>query len=139
MECGCEVRAGTAIFNWISLDEEDRLMKSLTQYGCLAGKHWRQFLPRMVAELERRGRLSEMLREAEEQTTIEMDELRRRLLLKCGLSAQQAEQRAWEMVRERYVLLPPESWRSFARRMLWISMPTPCFTSSPLAERPSAR
>ena len=81
-------------------------MKSLTHYGCLAEKHWKPHLPKMVADLERKGRLREMLREAEQQTTIEMDELRRQFQ-KHGLSPQQAEQRAREMVRERYIFLLP--------------------------------
>ena len=32
-------------------------MKPLTQYGRMAERHWREFLPRMVAELEARGQL----------------------------------------------------------------------------------
>ena len=39
-------------------------MKPLTPYGLMAEKHWRAFFPRMVAELERQGRLHEMLLEA---------------------------------------------------------------------------
>lgn len=83
-------------------------MKPLTHYGCLAEKHWRRFLPRMVQELEQTGSLREMLEEAEERTVIEMNTLRR-LFQKMGLSAQQAEQRAWELARELYIFLPPES------------------------------
>ena len=83
-------------------------MKPLTQYGCLAEKHWREFRPRMVAALERTGRLREMLLQAEEQTETELDQLRRQLM-RQGLTAQQAHDQAWEMVRKRYILLPPES------------------------------
>ncbi len=83
-------------------------MKPLTQYGLLAEKHWREFLPKMVATLEAEGRLQEILLEAEERTEAEMDQLRRQLL-KQGLTAQQAHDRAWEIVRERYLLLPPET------------------------------
>jgi hypothetical protein len=82
-------------------------MKSLTRYGYLAEMHWRQHLPKMVSDLERRSQLREMLEDAEEQTTIEMDELRLQFWSQ-GLSAQQAEQQAWEMVRGRYIFLPPE-------------------------------
>jgi len=39
-------------------------MKSLTQYGRMAERQWREFLPKMVLELEARGRLHEMLLEA---------------------------------------------------------------------------
>ena len=83
-------------------------MKSLTQYGCLAEKFWRRWLPKMVAELERHGRLEEALREAEERTVTEMDDLRRHFIQQ-GVTADQAESRAWEIVRQRYVYLRPEN------------------------------
>jgi len=83
-------------------------MKSLTQYGRMAEKHWRAFLPKMVAKLESTGRLHEMLLEAEEQTEKELDRIRRDLI-QSGLTPQQAHDQAWEMVRERYIFLPPES------------------------------
>ena len=79
----------------------------LTYYGCLAEKHWRRFCPRMVAELEATGRLLEALLEAEEKTDGEVDSLRRHLIQQ-GLTPQQAHDRAWEIVRERYIFLPPE-------------------------------
>ena len=80
---------------------------SLTHYGCLAEKHWREFCPRMVAELEATGRLHQLLLEAEAKTEAEMDALRRHWIQQ-GLTAQQAHDLAWEMVRERYLLIPPE-------------------------------
>jgi hypothetical protein len=83
-------------------------MKTLTQYGLMAEKHWREFLPKMVAELDRKGRLWELLLEAEEKTAVEMDDLRG-YFQRQGLTAQQAHDRAWEMVRERYIFLPPET------------------------------
>ena len=83
-------------------------MKPLTQYGLMAEEHWRSFLPKMVAELESQGRLQAMLLDAEEKTEAELDQLRRQLMQQ-GLTAQQANDQAWEMVRERYVYLPPES------------------------------
>ena len=83
-------------------------MKTLTQYGCQAEKHWRKVCPKMVAELEATGRLHEMLLEAEEQTEAELDRLRRQLMQQ-GWTAQQAHSQAWELVRERYLFLPPES------------------------------
>ncbi|MCX6929355.1 MAG: hypothetical protein NT154_39970 [Verrucomicrobia bacterium] len=82
-------------------------MNPLTQYGRMAEKHWRKFLPKMVADLEASGRLHQMLLEAEEKTESEMDELRRHLIQQ-GLTPQQAHDRAWEIVRERYILLSPE-------------------------------
>ena len=94
--------------NWICLERNQQVMKTpLTQYGCLAEKHWREFCPRMVADLEATGRLHEMLLEAEEKTEKELDALRRHLIQE-GWTPQQAHDRAWEIVRERYLLIPPE-------------------------------
>ena len=82
-------------------------MKTLTQYGRMAEQHWRQFLPKMVAELEAKGQLRPMLLEAEEKTESELDSLRRHFIQQ-GLTPSQAHDRAWEIVRERYIFLPPE-------------------------------
>jgi hypothetical protein len=82
-------------------------MTTLTQYGRMAEKHWREHRPKMVRELERKGQLQAMLREAEEKTKDEMVALRMELM-KLGKTAQQAQTQAWEMVREKYILLPPE-------------------------------
>ena len=73
----------------------------------MAEKHWREFRPKMVQELEAKGLLHQMLLEAEEKTKDEMDTLMRELRQQ-GLTAQQAHDQAWEMVRERYILLFPE-------------------------------
>ena len=83
-------------------------MKPLTQYGRMAEKHWREFLPKMVAELEPKNQLHELLLEAEEQTEMELDQIRRKLIQQ-GATPQQAHDQAWEMARERYIFLPPES------------------------------
>ena len=80
----------------------------LTVYGHLAEKHWRQFCPSLVAELEAKGQLHTMLVEAEEKTETELDSLRRHFLQQ-GLTAQQAHDQAWEIVRERSVFLTPEA------------------------------
>lgn len=61
----------------------------------------------MVSELERRGVLHQMLVEAEERTKDEMATLRTQLMQQ-GSTAQQAQTQAWEMVREKYILLLPE-------------------------------
>ena len=81
---------------------------TLTQYGRMAEKHWREFRPNMVAEMEVKGVLQEILLEAEEKTASEMHDLTMQLQ-RQGLSAQQAHNRAWELVREKYILLTPES------------------------------
>lgn len=91
----------------IFLQTKDPGMKALTQYGRMAQKHWREHCPKMVRELEQRGLLHQMLLEAEERTKDEMATLRLELM-KQGRTAQQANDQAWEMVRERYILLPPE-------------------------------
>ena len=82
-------------------------MTPLTQYGRMAEKHWREFLPQMVREIERKGILHQMLLEAENNTKDEMATLRTQLMTQ-GSTAQQAHDQAWEMVREKYILLPPE-------------------------------
>ena len=81
---------------------------TLTQYGRMAEKHWREFLPNLVQEMEAKGILEEMLLEAEEKTAGEMHDLTMKFQQQ-GLTAQQAHNRAWEMVREKYILLTPES------------------------------
>jgi hypothetical protein len=73
----------------------------------MAERHWREFHPKMVAEMEANGTLQEMLLEAEEKTASEMHDLTMQFQ-KQGLTAQQANDQAWELVRERYILLPEE-------------------------------
>ena len=81
---------------------------TLTQYGRMAERHWREFLPNLVAEMEARGILQEMLLQAEEKTASEMHDLTMQFQ-RQGLTAQQAHDWAWELVREKYILLTPES------------------------------
>lgn len=80
----------------------------LSGYGRMAERHWREFLPRMVQELEAQGNLRHALFEAQERTLDEMMELTSRLMAEQGLTHQQAHDQAWETVREKYLLLPPE-------------------------------
>jgi len=82
-------------------------MKPLTQYGLMAEKHWREFLPKMIAELKAKGQLHALLLEAEEKTEMELDQLRGQLI-RQGVTAQHAHDQAWEIVREKYIFLPPE-------------------------------
>jgi hypothetical protein len=83
-------------------------MITLTQYGRMAEKHWREFLPKMVRELEVKGQLHELLQEAEEKTKDDMEDLVPKLISEQDYTPADAERVAWEMVRERYILLPPE-------------------------------
>ena len=66
---------------------------TLTQYGRMAERHWREFLPNLVAEMEARGILQEMLLQAEEKTASEMHDLTMQFQ-RQGLTAQQAHDRA---------------------------------------------
>ena len=74
----------------------------------MAEGHWREFRPRMVRELETKGTLLEALFEAQETTINEMEALTRQLETEQKLTPQQAHDRAWEMIREKYILLPQE-------------------------------
>jgi hypothetical protein len=79
----------------------------ISAYGLMAERHWREFRPKTVKELEETGKLEEALHEAQERTLDELMELETKLEAD-GLTTQQARDRAWEMVREKYILLPPE-------------------------------
>jgi len=96
------------MINWSCLVRAAERMNALTQYGRMAEKHWREHCPKLVRELEAKGQLPQMLLEAQEKTKDEMIELTQQFR-KQGLTAQQAHDRAWEMVRESYILLPPET------------------------------
>ena len=81
---------------------------TLTQYGWMAEAHWREHLPNKVREMEAAGTLTEALLDAEEKTKDEMYTLTRELMAQ-GKTAQQADAAAWEIVRVRYIFLPPEA------------------------------
>ena len=81
-------------------------MSGLLNYGRMAETHWRQHCPRMVRQLTRQGRLQTALLDAQERSLDEMETLIR-TFRRQGLSPQQAHDQAWELVRERYILLPP--------------------------------
>jgi hypothetical protein len=85
-------------------------MSGLLNYGRMAETHWRQHCPRMVRQLARLGRLTAALLDAQERTTDEMETLMK-IFRKQGLNPQQAHDQAWELVREKYILLPPERAR----------------------------
>ena len=81
---------------------------TLTQYGRMAEKHWREFRPNMVKQMEATGELQAMLYEAQEKTKDEMADLTQKLI-RQNYTPDQAHRTAWEMVRERYILLTPEN------------------------------
>ena len=74
----------------------------------MAERHWREFRPKMVRDLEAKGTLMETLFDAQERTLEEMEALTRQLETEQNLTPQQAHDQAWEMIREKYILLPPE-------------------------------
>ena len=80
----------------------------LSQYGLMAERHWREFRPKMVREMEAKGTLMDALFEAQERTLDEMEALTRQLETEQKLTPQQAHDQAWEMIREKYISLPPE-------------------------------
>ncbi len=80
----------------------------LTGYGLMAKRHWTEFRPQMVTELTAKGTLMEALYEAQETTLDEMEALTRKLETEQKLTPQQAHDQAWEMIREKYILLPAE-------------------------------
>jgi hypothetical protein len=82
-------------------------MSELLTYGRMAEAHWREHCPRLVRELERTGQMTTSLLEAQNRTLDEMEQLMRDFR-KQGLTPQQAHDQAWEIVREKYILLPEE-------------------------------
>lgn len=83
-------------------------MSLLLGYAHLAKAHWQEHCPRMVRQLQATGQLESALAEAEDRTLAEMATLRRELM-RNGSTSAQAHQQAWEMVRDKYLLLPPET------------------------------
>ena len=83
-------------------------MTELLTYGRMAEAHWREHCPRLVLELERTGQMATSLFEAQTQTLDEMESMMRHFR-RQGLNPQQAHDQAWELVRERYILIPPEA------------------------------
>jgi len=58
--------------------------------------------------MEAKSSLMEALFDAQEMTIDEMEHLTRRLETEQKMTPRQAHDRAWEMIREKYILLPPE-------------------------------
>ena len=85
----------------------------LTGYGLMAKRHWTEFCPQMVKEMEAKGTLTEALYEAQEATLDEMEVLTRKLETEQQLTVQQAHDQAWEMIREKYIFRPAEESLSF--------------------------
>ena len=79
----------------------------LGRYGRMAIEHWRRWLPEMTATLEASGELESAAAAAREQTILDMTAIEEDLQM-AGHSPGQANMIAWEMVRERYILLEPE-------------------------------
>jgi hypothetical protein len=80
----------------------------ITGYGMMAERHWREHRPEMVRELEAQGKVEEALYEAQERTLDEMEGIMERLETEQGMTVRQSKEVAWEIVRERYILLLAE-------------------------------
>ena len=63
----------------------------------------------MYRQLETEGKLEEALFEAQETTLDEMEVLTRRMEREQQMTPAQAQATAWELIREKYILLPPET------------------------------
>jgi hypothetical protein len=87
-----------------------RTMSGLLNYGRMAEAHWREHCPLMVRKLERKGQMTMSLLEAQNRTLDEMETLIRQFR-RQGLNPQQAHDQSWELVREKYIFLPPERAR----------------------------
>jgi hypothetical protein len=83
-------------------------MSLLLGYAHLAKAHWQEHCPRMLRQLQATGQLESALAEAEGRTLAEMETLQRELQ-RNGSTSAQAHRQAWEIVREKYLLLPPET------------------------------
>jgi len=73
----------------------------------LAKSHWKEFRPTMYRGLLAAGKLDSAAQRAAEETVAGMKRVKEQLLKK-GYTDQQAEQGAWELMREEYILLPSE-------------------------------
>ena len=71
----------------------------LKNWMSLARESWKEHNPTLYKELNRSGKLGVALKDAAERTYSEMSELE---------AAGHSNQDAWEMTREKYLLLPPE-------------------------------
>ena len=89
----------------------------------MAETPWCQHCPRMVRQLARLGRLTAELLDAQERTTDEMETLIKSFRQQ-GLNPQAPDQ-AWELVREKYILLPPERARESRSTRAMTGSPTP--------------
>ena len=83
-------------------------LQGLGPSGVLAYRHWKEFLPKLFHQLKASGGLNESLRKAEERTDQALDETENKIL-KQGYRLQQAQDTAWELVREEWLLLKPEA------------------------------
>jgi hypothetical protein len=93
--------------SWICLAGEPQPSQPPQQYIVLAERHWRTWLPRLVAELERTGQLQTKLREAAASTVADTVALQQHFHSQ-GMTPAQASQRAWEIACTRYLFLQPE-------------------------------
>ena len=83
-------------------------LEHLSEYGLMAEEYWRKYLPKRVAELEAAGKLRASLFRAQLNTLDEIHLISSRAI-QLGHTPEEAREIAWDLVRERYVFLPPET------------------------------
>ena len=78
----------------------------LKNWTSLARESWKENNPALYRQLNQTGKLGSALKQAAEQTYLEVNELEQ---------AGHSPQDAWEMTREKYLLLPPEATQEEAQ------------------------
>ena len=78
----------------------------LKNWTSLARESWKEHNPSLYKELNQSGRLGAALKDAAERTYLEVNDLEQ---------AGHSPQDAWEMTREKYLLLPPEETQDEAQ------------------------
>jgi len=93
------------------LKEMASLYKTPEGLKRLAEMHWKKYRPKMFQSLKESGRLEESLNQAANDTWQAMQSIKTKLI-EQGYTEQQAEDTAWEMMRQEWILLPEENEES---------------------------
>ncbi|MDI1471515.1 MAG: hypothetical protein QMD43_08735 [Thermodesulfovibrio sp.] len=90
------------------LKERANLHKSLEGLKKLADMHWKKYRPKMYQALKKKGELEESINLATKNKWEVMQKIQKQLI-EQGYTQQQAEDTAWELMREEWIILPEES------------------------------
>ena len=80
---------------------------NLNQLKELGRKHWKQHRPKLFQALQQSGEFEESLNQAAKDT-LDAYQQTKSQLLKNGYKPNQAQESAWELVREEWLLRPSE-------------------------------